>query len=410
MSSTTRSELDRSGLSTLVPDDPEQRQAFVTEVLSGELQDESRVSEALLDSAVTQYLTSVLADETDRTRREFAQYCVEHDVRSETLTKLLIAIQSQLIERAERLPSVDSVELRRLTSRDIASISAACAEASRTGSDRGGETVIDEVHSQVSDVTDRSAEIASLTEQQASNMDDLSGEVGDISAAVEEIAASVDEIDTQSDDAAALAEEGCARASELSERIEEIHTRATGVRQAVGTLADHTEDIGEFVDTIDDIADQTNLLALNASIEAARVDEGEGFAVVADEVKSLAEESQDEAARIRSLVETIDGAVDGVVDDIESVHEQIEAGREEAARAVETFEAIDEVNGQLSESMADVATATDQQARSTEELAMMADEANRKTEMILDEVEGIDGSNRELLDLLESSADGLADD
>jgi methyl-accepting chemotaxis protein len=405
MSSTTRSELDRSGLSTLVPDDPEQRQAFVTEVLSGELQDESRVSEALLDSVVTQYLTSVLADETDRTRREFAQYCVERDVRPETLSKLLVAIQSQLIERAERLPSVDSIELRRLTSRDIAAISAACAEASKAGSGHGGDAVIDEVHSQVADVTDRSAEIASLTEQQASNMDDLSGEVGDISAAVEEIAASVDEIDTQSDDAAALAEEGCARASELSERIEEIHTRATGVREAVGTLADHTEDIGEFVDTIDDIADQTNLLALNASIEAARVDEGEGFAVVADEVKSLAEESQDEAARIRSLVETIDGAVDQVADDIESVHDQTEAGRNEVARAVETFEAIDEVNGRLSESMADVATATDQQARSTEELAMMADEANRKTEMILDEVEGIDDSNRELLERLESSVD-----
>ena len=41
---------------------------------------------------------------------------------------------------------------------------------------------------------------------------------------------------------------------------------------------------------------------------------------------------------------------------------------------------------------------------------MMADEANRKTEMILDEIEGIDDSNRELLDLLESSADGSADD
>lgn len=95
MSSTTRPDPDCSGLSALVPDDPEQRQAFVTEVLSGELRGESRVSEAILDSIVTQYLTSVLADETDRTRREFAQYCVERDVRSETLTKLLIAIQSQ---------------------------------------------------------------------------------------------------------------------------------------------------------------------------------------------------------------------------------------------------------------------------------------------------------------------------
>jgi len=405
MSSATRSKPDRSWLSALVPDDPEQLQVFVTDVLSADLRDASRLSDAILDAVVTQYLTSVLADDTERTRREFAEYCAERDVRIEILPALLVEIQTHLLETANQRPSVDSEALRRLTSRDIGTISAAYSTALTPTSDSEDTDVIDEVHSQVADVTDRSAEIASLTEQQASNMDDLSGEVGDISAAVEEIAASVDEIDTQSDDAAALAEEGCTRASELSERIGEIHTRATGVREAVRTLADHTEDIGEFVDTIDDIADQTNLLALNASIEAARVDEGEGFAVVADEVKSLAEESQDEAARIRSLVETIDDAVDRVVDDIESVHDQTEAGLDEATRAVETFEAIDEVNGQLSESMADVATATDQQARSTEELAMMADEANRKTEMILDEVEGIDDSNRELLGLLESSVD-----
>ena len=405
MSSATRSKPDRSWLSALVPDDPEQLQVFVTDVLSADLRDASRLSDAILDAVVTQYLTSVLADDTERTRREFAEYCAERDVRIEILPALLVEIQTHLLETANQRPSVDSEALRRLTSRDIGTISAAYSTARTSTSDSGDAEVIDEVHSQVADVTDRSAEIASLTEQQASNMDDLSGEVGDISAAVEEIAASVDEIDTQSDDAAALAEEGCTRASELSERIEEIHTRATGVREAVRTLADHTEDIGEFVDAIDDIADQTNLLALNASIEAARVDEGEGFAVVADEVKSLAEESQDEAARIRSLVETIDDAVDRVVDDIESVHDQTEAGLDEATRAVETFEAIDGINGRLSESMADVATATDQQARSTEELAMMADEANRKTEMILDEVEGIDDSNRELLGLLESSVD-----
>ena len=404
MSFATRSDFDRSELSRLVSDDSEQLQAVVTAALSPELREERHVSEATLDAIANRYLTSVFVDGSERTRREFAQYCAEHDIRTEMLAELLVELQTQLLERAEPLSSVDSEELRRLTSHDIATISAACSEAFDASSDTSGSAVIDEIHSQAADVTERSAEITALTEQQAGNMDDLSQEVGDISAAVEEIAASADEINTQSDEAADLAEEGCTRASELNQRIEDIHTRATGVHEAVEALADHTEDIGEFVDTIDDIADQTNLLALNASIEAARVDEGEGFAVVANEVKSLAEESQEEAARIRSLVETIDGAVDRVVDDIESVHEQTDAGRTEAARAVETFEAIDEINGRLSDSMADVATATDQQARSTEELAMMADEANRKTEMILDEAEGIDQSNRELLEMLDSSA------
>ena len=92
------------------------------------------------------------------------------------------------------------------------------------------------------------------------------------------------------------------------------------------------------------------------------------------------------------------------------MHEETEAGREEADTAIETFEAIEDITTSLSTSMDDVATATDQQAQSTEELAMMADEANRKASMILEEITEISDSNRALLETLESSlAEGAED-
>jgi methyl-accepting chemotaxis protein len=403
MSSVAVTDLDRTALATLVPDDPADRRQFVAAALPPALASGGSVSEDTLESLAVQYLTSVLVEGTDRSHDEFVQACTEHGVGSETLSELLVALQSRLVEAAEGAP-VDSTGVLELAGHDLATITASVARAN-TATDDTATGLTGEVHSQAERITERSAEIRSLTEQQASNMDDLSQEVGDISASVEEIAATTDDINSLSGEAADLAREGCARARDLDERIEEMYARTTRVQEAVDTLTEHTDDIGEFVDTIDEIADQTNLLALNASIEAARVGDGEGFAVVADEVKSLAEESQDEASRIRSLVETIDRAVEQVTDDIEDVHEETEVGRAEATRALETFESIDDLNGRLSESMADVATATDQQARTTENLAMMADEANRKTDMILEEIEGIDDGNRELLETLESSVE-----
>ena len=88
------------------------------------------------------------------------------------------------------------------------------------------------------------------------------------------------------------------------------------VRQAVeamDAIAKSSQQIGQIIGVIDEIAFQTNLLALNAGVEAARAgDAGSGFAVVASEVRALAQRSAEAAKEIKALISGSGAGRDGV--------------------------------------------------------------------------------------------------
>jgi methyl-accepting chemotaxis protein len=173
-----------------------------------------------------------------------------------------------------------------------------------------------------------------------------------------------------------IAKEGVAAAEQATAAMQALEQSTGEVTRAIRELAGKSEQIGGIVETITGIAGQTNLLALNAAIEAARAGEqGRGFAVVAEEVRKLAEESQQAAERIATLVAEIQTQTDGAV-------AVVEDGSKRSLESGATVQTAREAFEQIAVSIADMRTRIGQIAEATAEVAAVAEQSSAATEEV----------------------------
>lgn len=133
--------------------------------------------------------------------------------------------------------------------------------------------------------------------------------------------------------------------------MNQIKVKVFDSADSIGELGKRSQQIGEIIQVINEIAEQTNLLALNAAIEAARAGEhGKGFAVVADEVRKLAERSSRATREIADLINNIQGGTRVAVDSMKEAAREVETGSSLTYAAGEALkEIIETVNHTLSQ-------------------------------------------------------------
>jgi methyl-accepting chemotaxis protein len=194
--------------------------------------------------------------------------------------------------------------------------------------------------------------VANGSERQNGVVNDVSSIVEQMAASSQEIAANTITVAHSSEKAAASAKEGGKTIREAVAQMISIEKTVNGSAQVVTHLGERSKEIGQIVETISGIAGQTNLLALNAAIEAARAGEqGRGFAVVAEEVRKLAEQSQDAAKKIATLIGEIQAETAKAVEAMHEGTKEVKIGGESVASAGQAFTQIvalvEEVNGQI---------------------------------------------------------------
>jgi len=187
--------------------------------------------------------------------------------------------------------------------------------------------------------------------------------------------------------------------------------------QNIKSLEDTTRRIDKIVDAIVNVTIQTNMLAVNGSIEAARAGEfGRGFSVVAGDIRTLANESADNADKIKDLVRNIQNQIQQVTSDIELSAKTSAQEVENAKKSTHNLNVIEEAMGPILHTVTQVfqgaeesLLAIEQAKRGIEQISAAAQEADKaNTESTLAAQEQAKGMH-ELAEAIEEIS-GLADE
>jgi methyl-accepting chemotaxis protein len=262
--------------------------------------------------------------------------------------------------------SNDSIKLQATSNEMLASSEtiAAAAEQMVSGTQESAKAVseqskaLDEVNTasqELSEMADElrtstninksAEEIAATAEELSANIEELSASAAEIASALAQMAGggriAADEahkVEEMTEGVRAVTStmlEMAVKAAHVFKEVEEVLNNSRGIaakvwkgvqdrmvsydstNSSIEALQEKIRRIEKIVDTIENVSIQTNMLAVNGFVEASTAGEhGRGFSVVAGDIRNLANESAENADKIKDLVRDVQMQMNKVVSEV----------------------------------------------------------------------------------------------
>jgi methyl-accepting chemotaxis protein len=231
------------------------------------------------------------------------------------------------------------------------------------------------------------SEIFAMTTQQAAGAHEQSAAIAQTTATVAQVKASADHavrmagaVSDTAKHAGGIAVEGVAAIANATAGMTDIRRRMQSIAENILALSEQSQQIGDIIATVNDLADQSNLLALNAAIEASRAGEqGKGFTVVANEIRTLAEQSKAATAQVRTILSDIQRATNAAVMATEQGSKGVDTGSRLVEEAGVTIDSLAEAIQHAAQSAAQISASVNQHSIGMDQIAIAMTEINQAT-------------------------------
>lgn len=211
--------------------------------------------------------------------------------------------------------------------------------------------------------------LASVSEDEAARINDASQEIFIMANSIDDMSIETAGLAEEAQKSHSMAVTGADSVRRTIDGMNSIRENIQDTAKRIKRLGESSQQIGDIIELIDDIAEQTNILALNASIQSAMAGEaGRGFSIVAEEVQQLAERASNSTKQIEALIKSIQSETNEAIASMEQSTQGVVSGAKLAQEAGEALERIESGTQSLSELIQNVSNSSHQYVEEVERI------------------------------------------